>query len=266
MLDLLCYLAEHPGRLIRKDELITQVWNATVLSDSVLSNTVAKLRKALGQGARDREPIETVHGRGYRFHAMPKSRRAIEPNAPPVRTEPFVGRHANIAQLDTVLAEVERGAGRLVLLSGEARIGKSRTLDELDSHAAAHEFSAWRGVAYAGGVAPAYWPWVEIVRAALAEPESRRHVPSDSWAITSLVPELLESDIRSDDAHALRLRLFDELMRWFAAASVHRPCLIAIDDLQWADVASVELLDHLARGRSSRDSGSASDAIAVRNS
>jgi hypothetical protein len=74
-----------------------------VLSDSVLSNTVAKLRKALGRGARDREPIETVHGRGYRFHATPKLPRAV---APAVRADPFVGRHASVAQLDLALAEV----------------------------------------------------------------------------------------------------------------------------------------------------------------
>ena len=248
MLDLLCYLAEHPGRLIGKDELISQVWNATVLSESVLSNTIAKLRKALGQGARDREPIETVHGRGYRFHAMPKSCGAFESIASQARSEPFIGRHANILQLDGALAEVEQGVGRLVLISGEAGIGKSRMLDELASHAVARSFRTWRGLAYAGGAAPAYWPWVEIVRAALTEPEPRRHLPSDSWAIASLVPELLEPQTRSHDAHTLRFRLFDELMRWFAAASSERPCLIAIDDLQWADPASVELLDHLARG------------------
>lgn len=249
-LDLLCYLAEHPGRLIRKDELIARVWNANALSDSVLSNTVAKLRKALGQGARDREPIETVHGRGYRFHAKPKTRQVITPIATPVPSEPFVGRHSSVAQLDAALADVAHGAGRLALISGEAGIGKSRMLDELASRAGAHDFRVWRGVAYAGGAAPAYWPWVEIMRAVLAEPALRRHLPSDSWAVATLVPELLEPHVRSDDAHTLRFRLFDELTRWFAAASADRPCLIMIDDLQWADVASVELLDHLARGLS----------------
>src|SRR5262245_38781262 len=70
--DLLCYFAANPDRLIGKDELVERVWHASALSDGALSNTVAKLRKALGQGARDREPIETVHGRGYRFHMKPQ--------------------------------------------------------------------------------------------------------------------------------------------------------------------------------------------------
>jgi|GEM_PF-1820496 len=247
-LDLLCYLAEHPGRLVAKDELIAQVWNANALSDSVLSNTVSKLRKALGQGARDREPIETVHGRGYRLHATPRVRSTVDPVAPSVRAEPFVGRQASVAQLELALDEVENGAGRFVLISGEAGIGKSRTLAELASRAATRDFSVWRGDAYAGGAAPAYWPWVEIVRAILVEPEPRRQLPSDAWAIATLVPGLLPQQARTDDAHALRFRLFDELTRWFAAASAERPILLAIDDLQWADVASIELLEHLTRG------------------
>lgn len=72
-LDLLCYLAERPGRLVRKDELLAQVWNARCLSDGVLSNAVAKLRRALGQSVRDATPIETVHGRGYRWRAIPRT-------------------------------------------------------------------------------------------------------------------------------------------------------------------------------------------------
>jgi DNA-binding winged helix-turn-helix (wHTH) protein len=68
--ELLLYLAQNPGRLIRKEELLEHVWSAQILSDSVLSNTVAQLRKARGQGAHAREPIETLYGRGYRFHAL----------------------------------------------------------------------------------------------------------------------------------------------------------------------------------------------------
>ena len=67
--DLLCYLLTHRDRVVTKDELLEKVWDAKALSDGVLSNTVAKLRRALGQKAGEREPIETTHGRGYRFCA-----------------------------------------------------------------------------------------------------------------------------------------------------------------------------------------------------
>ena len=242
-LDLLCYLAEHPGRLIRKDELIERVWKASAMSDGALSNAIAKLRKALGQGARDREPIETVHGRGYRFHAKHQP----APAALGAPSEPFVGRHELIEQLEGVLEQVAAGAGRLILLSGEAGIGKSRLLSELALRACARGFGVRRGLCYPGGVAPAYWPWVEIIRDALGDASVRRALPSDTWAIASLTPELLAPSALAQDAQALRFRLFDELARWFSGAAAHTPQLIVIDDLQWADHSSIELLDHLAR-------------------
>ncbi|HET8936354.1 MAG TPA: AAA family ATPase [Polyangiales bacterium] len=241
--DLLCYLAANPGRLIRKDELLERVWNASALSDGALSNTVAKLRKALGQGARDREPIETVHGRGYRFHVpQPVAAKAIP------RSDPFVGRAVVLAQLTDALDRVAAGAGRLILVSGDAGIGKSRLLSELSALATARGFSAWQGSCYAGGVAPAYWPWIEILRDALSDARLRRHVPSDGWAIASLTPELLAPSTRAQDAQALRFQLFDELVRWLSAAAANTARLIIIDDLHWADHSSIELLDHLARG------------------
>lgn len=241
--DLLCYFAEHPGRLIGKDELVERVWNANALSDGALSNTVAKLRKALGQGARDREPIETVHGRGYRFHLKPQPSAA----APAARAEPFIGRRAVLAQLEDALDRVAAGAGRLILLSGEAGIGKSRVLNELSALASRRSLSVWPGICYAGGLVPAYWPWIEILRVALSDGRLRRYLPSDGWAIASLTPELLAPSARAQDAQALRFQLFDELVRWLSAAAADTPRVIIIDDLQWADPSSVELLDHLAR-------------------
>jgi len=110
-LDLLCYFATHPERLIRRDELLEHVWHAQTLSDGVLPNTVAKLRKALGQPADGREPIETVRGRGYRWHAV--ARQAADPSLDAARmapdtADPFVGRRQALAQLS---AAIERSAG-----------------------------------------------------------------------------------------------------------------------------------------------------------
>src|SRR5262245_47899192 len=70
--DLLCYFVANPKRVILKDELLVQVWQARSLSDGVLANALTKLRKALGQPPDAREPLETVRGRGYCFHATPR--------------------------------------------------------------------------------------------------------------------------------------------------------------------------------------------------
>lgn len=68
--DPLLYLIAQRGRLVTKEELLREVWQTPSSSEGVLSNTVAKLRKALGQAPRAQTPIETVHGRGYRFVAQ----------------------------------------------------------------------------------------------------------------------------------------------------------------------------------------------------
>src|SRR5262245_47840040 len=146
-LDLLCYLAARPFALVRKDELLWHVWRARTLSDGVLSNTIGKVRKALGQDARDEGPIETVRGRGYRWRPAPREapRAAAAPLPPSAAKEtPFVGRRAALAQLTGALDSAASGCGKLVWVVGDAGAGKTRLLEQLASLARARGFSVWR--------------------------------------------------------------------------------------------------------------------------
>src|SRR5262245_50533533 len=68
-LAVLCYLVEHGGQLVTKDELFTAVWPGVVVSDSALVACISELRRALGDTRKTPQFIETVHGRGYRFIA-----------------------------------------------------------------------------------------------------------------------------------------------------------------------------------------------------
>ncbi len=247
--EMLCYLAAHPGRLITKDELLNEVWRAAVLSDGVLANTAAKIRKALGQPPSAREPLETVRGRGFRWRAD-----AIERSdaSDPVETDPFVGRAGVMELLTRLVDSAAQGNSQVVCLVGDAGIGKTRTLAELAKCSRARGFSIWEGTAYDSGVAPAYWLWVEILRSAhadLSRAMFRRHAGPHSWALPLLVPELLDTDARpgSADAPATRFRLFDEVAQLIASASSEAPRLIVADDVQWADDASLELLAYVAR-------------------
>src|SRR5215510_11239580 len=63
------HLAERPGRLVTKDELLDAVWGQTAVSDSVLKSCIAELRKVLSDSAQTPRYIATVHRRGYRFIA-----------------------------------------------------------------------------------------------------------------------------------------------------------------------------------------------------
>ncbi len=65
--DLLEVLARNDGRLLRKEELLRLVWSDAAVEENNLTVTVSALRKALGEGPSDRQYIETVPRRGYRF-------------------------------------------------------------------------------------------------------------------------------------------------------------------------------------------------------
>src|SRR5262245_11328779 len=82
-LAVLCYLVEHSGQLVTKDDLFATVWPEVVVSDSALVACIGELRRALGDARRMPQFIETVHGRGYRFLAP------ISPTPPPVQGSTF---------------------------------------------------------------------------------------------------------------------------------------------------------------------------------
>jgi DNA-binding winged helix-turn-helix (wHTH) protein len=67
--DLLEVLVRRQGRLLHKEELMQSVWPDAVVEENNLTVTMSALRKALGEGPSDREYIETVPRRGYRFVA-----------------------------------------------------------------------------------------------------------------------------------------------------------------------------------------------------
>ena len=69
VMDALVYLAERPGHVVSKDDLIDFVWEGRSVTDDVLTVTICALRKALGDDARRPEYVETVPRRGYRWIA-----------------------------------------------------------------------------------------------------------------------------------------------------------------------------------------------------
>lgn len=69
VMDALVYLAERPGRVASKDELVRAIWQERCVTDDVLTVTICALRKALGDNVRQPEFVETVPRRGYRWIA-----------------------------------------------------------------------------------------------------------------------------------------------------------------------------------------------------
>lgn len=67
--EVLAYMCRHPNKLISRDELIEQVWQGQIVTDNAVNRVIAKLRKSLGDDAKDTEFIQTMPRKGYKFIA-----------------------------------------------------------------------------------------------------------------------------------------------------------------------------------------------------
>jgi len=166
--------------------------------------------------------------------------------------QPFVGRQGEAALLARHHAAATDGSGRIVLVTGEAGIGKTRIVEEVLG-APGTAGVAW-GRCHEGGGAPAFWPWTEALRPLLAAaPEARLRgaLLAGAAELVLLFPELapLASDhAPSPDAlpgsPAARFRLFDAFATLLGAIA-EEPLAIVLDDLHWADGESLLLLRFL---------------------
>jgi DNA-binding CsgD family transcriptional regulator len=155
-------------------------------------------------------------------------------------TQGFVGRDAERAQLQAALARVAAGEGSLVLLGGEAGIGKTRLAEEVLRDA--------DGVAFVRGAAtPGCSPFGPVVGALRAflrtEPDGLAECGPLRPHLALLLPELGEGRATDD-----RATLFEAVRCGLVAMVRRRPTAMLLDDLQWSDEATLELLAALGPG------------------
>jgi tetratricopeptide (TPR) repeat protein len=172
-----------------------------------------------------------------------------------VATTPFVGREAELAALTADLETAAAGRGGVVLLAGEPGIGKTRLAEELAAQASARGALALWGRCWEGEGAPAFWPWIQVIRGYVqaADQVTLRHEMGAGAAdIAQIVPTVRECllDLPSPppvEPEAARFRLFDSLAGFLRAAGGRRPLLLVLDDLHWADAPSLALLRFVSR-------------------
>jgi hypothetical protein len=168
---------------------------------------------------------------------------------------PFVGRAAQLARLTARLREARAGRGGLVLLAGEAGIGKTRTLEEFAETARAEAALVLGGRCYEGEAARPYGPFVEALaeHARTADPDAlRADLGAGAAPLARLVPALRERLPDIPEPVALqpdeeRVRLLDAVTQFLIALAARAPLVLVLDDLHWADTATVTLLRHVAR-------------------
>ena len=148
------------------------------------------------------------------------------------------------------LDDARAGRGRLVLLTGEPGIGKTRLADESARLATAKGMPVRWGRCWEGGGAPAHWPWIQVIREVVADSETPparlRSLPVE---IARILPELSSGAAKPAhvDAEQARFRLFDAVATLLRESAREQPVVIVLDDLHEADTASLEMLQFTAR-------------------
>jgi DNA-binding SARP family transcriptional activator/tetratricopeptide (TPR) repeat protein len=169
-------------------------------------------------------------------------------------SELLVGREREIECLTGALGEALSGRGRLVLVSGEQGLGKTRVALELARHAERRGAQVLWGRCYEREGAPPYWPWVQVIRSYLrsgdlAGPGVERHAA----VVAELVPELrerlpgLEPPPVLHEPKQERFRLLDAVASFLVRAARGRPLTIVLDDLHASDAGSLLLLEFVVR-------------------
>ena len=154
----------------------------------------------------------------------------------------LVGRRREQVEARAVLDAALTGAGGLLLITGEAGVGKTRFIEELAGTVGSRVL--W-GACWSDPGTPAFWPWTSVLRDCAAacglEPDE------------DLAPILGSTEPPGGPPEQLRLQLFDSVASFLRQAARLEPLVIVLEDLHVADEASLDLLGFLAtalRGQS----------------
>jgi DNA-binding SARP family transcriptional activator len=203
------------------------------------SDLAGRLREAvfsLSQRSGDRDSARSRHGRDL------------------LARLPFTGRSTEHHALASAFSQARLGETRVQVLIGEPGIGKTRLASEFLLWAAMRGADVMRGRAYEAGGRLPYYPIVDALRARLETVRDLHEVLSTIWIteLCRLLPELGEHLPETPPSSPFpeaeaRTRLFEAVARLGKALTARVPVVFFVDDLQWADAASLDLLAYVVQ-------------------
>jgi predicted ATPase/DNA-binding winged helix-turn-helix (wHTH) protein len=267
--DTLLVLVQNSGRTVQKDELIRQVWPDTFVEENNLNKNVSVLRKLLGEQCGEPHFIETVPKRGYRFvpgvreiwadgRTIPKPAANPVPGAGEERPETFVGREPELKRLCELMEGAVSGSGRVAFVTGEAGIGKTALVGQFLRRARTDHPDMILGIGRCVeqyGAGEAYLPVLDAL-GGLFSGAMRDAVASvlrsaaPTWCLQ--FPAIFGSSetlehLRRETFAATKERMLREMGEALEMISAGSPAILLLEDLQWADSSSTDLIRLLCR-------------------
>jgi hypothetical protein len=153
----------------------------------------------------------------------------------------LIGRDHPAGVLHAEISRATESHGGLVLVTGEAGIGKTTLVTDAMEVARQRGALVLSGSCWDSSAAPGFWPWVQVVRG------MRRQATAAEWAAAEEAAGGQLAVLLGESGAADGFGMYDAVTSALVAVSQRRPVLVVVDDLHWADPSSVRLLEFVAQ-------------------
>src|SRR5438132_1223077 len=165
----------------------------------------------------------------------------------------LVGREREVSLLEDALLAAHRGGGQVVVIGGEAGVGKPRLAMELQERGRRAGTAVMVGTTSEADVALPYLPFIEAIGNYLAGADLDRIKlqlgPATDRQLGQLLPqfELQTTLIDPGEPAQAKMRLYEAILAFLRLAAERTGLLLVLEDLHWADPSTRELLEYIAR-------------------